>query len=106
MWSNNDKNIVVYDAVGAICTFETKTGNVHSHIAPYSGVAYTDLTVAEDVDRMFVTAKDGTFREILERKVFICILFDYRPPKTPKVFLKYFFKIPEKLQITIIIVPE
>lgn len=69
MWSNNDKNIVVYDAVGAICSFDTKTGKVHSHIAPYSGVAYTDLTVAEDADRMFVTAEDGTLREILERKV-------------------------------------
>lgn len=61
--------IVVCDEVGAISTFDVKTGNVYAHIAPYSRETYTGLAIAEDVDQMFVTAKDGVLKEIFERKV-------------------------------------
>lgn len=61
--------IVVYDEVGAISTFDVKTGKVYAHIAPYLGETYTGLAIAEDVEQMFVTAKDGILKEIFERKV-------------------------------------
>jgi len=63
-------NIVAYDIFGAICTFDTKTGKVLTHIAPYSGAAYTDLAVAQDVNQLFVIDKDGSLKEVYDRKVF------------------------------------
>ncbi|CAI6352733.1 unnamed protein product [Macrosiphum euphorbiae] len=69
VWCNHDLNIVAYDIVGAICTFDTKTGNVLMHIAPYSGAAYTDLAVAQDVNQLFVIARDGSLKEVYDRKV-------------------------------------
>lgn len=61
--------IVVYDEVGAISTFDVKTGKVDAHIAVYSGENYMGLAIAEDVDQMFLTTKDGILKEIFERKV-------------------------------------
>ncbi|XP_050063745.1 cilia- and flagella-associated protein 57-like isoform X2 [Aphis gossypii] len=69
VWCNYDMNIVAYDIFGAICTFDTKTGKVLTHIAPYSGAAYTDLAVAQDVNQLFVIAKDGSLKEVYDRKV-------------------------------------
>ncbi|XP_060845459.1 cilia- and flagella-associated protein 57-like [Rhopalosiphum padi] len=69
VWCNHDMNIVAYDIFGAICTFDTKTGKVLTHIAPYSGAAYTDLAVGEDVNQLFVIAKDGSLKEVYDRKV-------------------------------------
>ncbi|XP_025200516.1 LOW QUALITY PROTEIN: cilia- and flagella-associated protein 57-like [Melanaphis sacchari] len=69
VWCNHDMNIVAYDIVGAICTFDTKTGKVLTHIAPYTGAAYTDLAVGQDVNQLFVIAKDGSLKEVYDRKV-------------------------------------
>lgn len=69
VWCKNDTEIVVYDVVGAVCIFDTKSGKLLMHGAPFSGVSYTGLAVSEDTSRMFVIAKDGILRETFERKV-------------------------------------
>lgn len=77
LWTNDDANIVAYDSIGNLCTFDTKTGKLLAHVYMYSMASHADVAVTTDVERMFMTAKDGLLTELYNKKVLIGVVFSF-----------------------------